>query len=235
MILVPLGNLWSLPWPGVPIGDGLFGELAELAVVPSLTVYRRLAQRRPLVRGPSPLSIATWRSPEVQGHELDIFGDARWHHQPLGTAPLAHDAVINARTQVTVVAGHGLPVPGLGHYMELASGVVLTPADLIGARTSPQLVLVSCWGAATPAPPVADPLTLATLALAAGSLQVAATTAELGDRGPATRLVEEFLHRLPDLSMPAALRQARGRLLVDPAVRHGPLRDWATLSTLGLL
>ena len=47
---------------------------------------------------------------------------------------------------MVVLAGHGRSLDGTGHYLELAPGEPLTPADLLGASAPETLVLVACSG-----------------------------------------------------------------------------------------
>lgn len=236
LVIVPLGSLWSVPWPGVPLPSGRFlGQTTRLAVAPSLTVYQRVAAR-PLRRSAGePLRVACWRSPNVLHHNLKGFADARFERRNLTGPAATRKALISGHDDLVVVAGHGLPVAGTSHYLELAPGESLTPADLLGSAAPELMVLVACWGAATPSPNASDPLTLATMALAAGSRHVAATVAELGDNVWATRFVEFFLERLADTSMPTALRDATAEALRDARIRTGPLKNWAPLVTVGSL
>lgn len=236
LVIVPLGGLWSVPWTAVPLPDRRFlGEAARLAIAPSLTVNARVAARplrRPTGR---PLNVACWRSHDIVFHDLEIFDEPRWQRRALAAAWEAREAVTAGLDDVVVVAGHGLALDSVGHYLELAPGEPLTPADLLGATAPEFLVLVACWGAATPTSAPADPLTLATMALAAGSRQVAATVAELGDNLRATRFVELVIDRLAASPMPEAIRDATAAFLDDERIRTGPLKDWAPLVTVGAL
>lgn len=38
LLIVPLGSLWALPWPALPVGEAFLGERFTLAVAPSLTL-----------------------------------------------------------------------------------------------------------------------------------------------------------------------------------------------------
>ena len=236
LVIVPLGGLWSVPWPAVPLPDRRFlGEAARLAIAPSLTVNSRVAARplrRPTGR---PLNVACWRSPDIVFHDLEIFDEHRWQRRALAAAWEAREAVTAGLDDVVVLAGHGLALDGVGHYLELAPGEPLTPADLLGATAPELLVLVACWGAATPASAPSDPLTLATMALAAGSRQVGATVAELGDNLRASRFVELVIDRLAGSPMPDAIRDATAAFLADERIRTGPLKDWAPIVTVGAL
>lgn len=236
LVIVPLGALWSVPWPAVPLPSGrMLGEVTRVAITPSLTMYERVAARPRRRPATPPLGLACWRSPNVDFHDLQGFDEATWHRRELAGAGAAREAVTSAIDDVVVLAGHGRSLDGTGHYLELAPGEPLTPADLLGANAPETLVLVACWGAATPITAPSEPLTLATMALAAGSRQVAATVAELGDNVRATRFLELVLERLADRSMSAAVHDATDLLLRDARIRNGPLRDWAPLVTIGTL
>jgi hypothetical protein len=67
-------------------------------------------------------------------------------------------------------------MPGLGHYLELGSEVILTPAEMFASTPPKSLALLACCGARVPGQSNRDPLTLATIALAArGSRQILVT------------------------------------------------------------
>src|SRR5262249_17272769 len=147
-------------------------------VCPSLTVHRQLAARSdPPDQPPWPVDV--WRSPTVDGHPLTIFdGDPRWHPRPVPTAQHARE-LLRAGRAAMVVIGHGRPAPGLGLYLELDRDEWLLPVDLIGATPPRRLLMIVCWGGATPGGAASDPISLATLALAGGSREVLATVGEL--------------------------------------------------------
>jgi hypothetical protein len=69
------------------------------------------------------------------------------------------------------VRGHAC----LGHYLELGSDVILTPAEMFASTPPKSLALLACWGARVPGQSSGDPLTLATIALARGSRQILVT------------------------------------------------------------
>jgi tetratricopeptide (TPR) repeat protein len=232
LLIVPLGSLWALPWPAVPAGEAFLGERFTLAVAPSLTLadhVRRSGQP------PAPRSVGQWRSPQVHHHELVAFtDDARVTLDSFGSAEAALTAVTSGQAHdLIVITGHGRPVPGIVHYLELAPRVLLTPAALLDAHTSDQLVLAACWGAHAPGAADSDPLTLATIALTRGSRAVLATTSELADDPLASRFLNGVLHRLPSSTMPVALREMTRRFLADPRHRTGYLSRWAPLVTVG--
>ncbi|MBK8078284.1 MAG: hypothetical protein IPK24_22745 [Kineosporiaceae bacterium] len=77
-----------------------------------------------------------------------------------------------------------------------------------------------------------DPLTLAVIALVAGSREVLATVGELADSPEATFFVQRILAtRAPEL--PGAVTQATRALLAGPGMRKAPVAHWAPIITLG--
>ena len=232
LLIVPLGSLWALPWSAVPVGEAFLGERFTLAVAPSLTLADHVRRSGEL---PRPRTVGQWRSPQIRHHELIAFADdARVTLESFRSADAALAAVTSERDHdLVVIAGHGRPVPGIVHYLELAPRVLLTPAALLDGHTPDQLVLAACWGAHTPGAADSDPLTLATIALTRGSRAVLATTSELADDPRASRVLNGVLHRLPSSAMPVALRDMTRRFLADPRNRNGYLSRWAPLITVG--
>jgi tetratricopeptide (TPR) repeat protein len=246
LVLIPVGALWFVPWSAVPLGGvdrpagpgerpRLLGQAAAYAVRPSLTVQRQLAGRGAPGRGPAPQRADLWRSPAVRQHNLTGFlRDPAWQVTVLPSAARARER-LRMGGEVMVVTGHGRPAPGLGHYLELDRDAWLLPVDLIGAQPPRRLVLIACWGAAVPGTGPTDPLSLATLALAAGSSEILATVGELGDSELATLYMEKVLAGLAASSLPDALHAASSWLLSDPAVDHEPIHHWAPLVPFGTL
>lgn len=230
LAIIPLGRLWAVPWPAVPVApDRFLGELQPLTVAPSLT----LADHVGALPGPAVRSLAHWRSPRIRHHELVAFlDDDRVDAALLTSASDASDAVRHPVHDLVVLAGHGRPVPKLGHYLELDDGVYLTPSDLLGSATPQSLALIACWGAHAPGAE-GDPMTLATVAVARGTSQVLATTSELADDQVATTFVNDVLYELPQVGMPHALHEATKDLLANPRLRRGYVSRWAPLITVG--
>jgi tetratricopeptide (TPR) repeat protein len=240
LLLLPLDRLWSVPWPAVPLDDGRFlGEVVPLALSPSLSVHAALLTQTAADRR-TPRPVVAWRSPAIGHHDLDpvFVDDPTWQRRPITESWQLKEALLrnDPGDPLIVIACHGYPIGGLGHYLELAPGEPLTPTELLNAsRTPREVVLISCWGATTPDAPAGESLTIAMLALTRGSQRVAASIAELGDSLAATHFIQAFLHRMRDRPMPLALRDATIRLLEQPGVREGPLRDWSPLVIIGTL
>lgn len=240
LLLLPLERLWSVPWPAVPLDDHRFlGEVVPLTLAPSLSLHAALVEQS-ASEARTPRTVVAWRSPAIMHHVLDLVfvDDPAWQQRPITETWQLKEALLrdDPENPLIVVACHGYPIAGLGHYLELAPDEPLTPTELLNAKRTPrEVVLISCWGATTPEAPASESLTVATLALTRGSLRVAASIAELGDSLSATRLVQAFLHRLRDRPMAVALRDATARLLEEPDLREGLLRDWSPLVIVGVL
>jgi tetratricopeptide (TPR) repeat protein len=235
LLLIPVGELWLMPWSAIPVDSHrVLGQAATYAVCPSLTVQRQLASRATPRRPAGPQPVDLWRSPFVRHHELsDLGADGAWQVTVLATAADARNR-LREGGQAMVIAGHGRPAPGLGHYLELDSGQWLLPADLIGARPPRRLVMIACWGGAIPGRGLTDPLSLATLALAAGSQEILATVGELADsRAPAALYVQRVLASMAVDALPDALHKATTWILQDPAVRAERIYHWAPLVPFG--
>jgi tetratricopeptide (TPR) repeat protein len=236
LVLIPVGELWLVPWSGVPVdGHRVLGEAADYVVCPSLTVQRQLAVRGTPLQDAVPQSADLWRSPFVRNHRLARFQeDPAWQVTVLQSPAQALERM-RGSSQAMVITGHGRPVPGLGHYLELGRDEWLLPVDLIGARPPRRLAVIACWGGAIPGRGPTDPLSLATLALAAGSSEILATVGELADSALAACYVEEVLSAMATRPLPEALHIATRWVLRDEAVRSERIYHWAPLVPLGTL
>ena len=234
LFVIPVGELWLVPErrPGDP--HRVLGQAARDVVCPSLTVQRQLGARGPAGHDTAQPQIDLWRSPLVHNHRLAGFGaDGRWQVNKLTSAAAAKDR-LRADSAAMVVIGHGRPVPGLGHHL-VDSGEWLLPVDLIGARPPRRLAMIACWGAAIPGRGPTDPLSLATLALAAGSAEILATVGELADSDAAALYVQRVLAEMADRPLCEALYAATRWILHDDGVRSGRIHHWAPLVPFGTL
>jgi tetratricopeptide (TPR) repeat protein len=234
LIVIPVGELWLVPWGAVPLGgQRVLGEVADYVVCPSLTVQRQLAARGTPGLGAGPRPVDLWRNPFVRQHELASFQeDPAWRISHLRTPAQARERLRHG-SPAMVVIGHGRPVPGLGHYLELDQDAWLVPADLIGAQPPRRLAVIACWGGAIPGRGPTDPLSLATLALAAGSTEILATVGELADSALASVYVEQVLAGLARMPASAALRAATRWFMRDPVAHGERIHHWAPLVPMG--
>lgn len=237
VIVIPVGELWLVPWSAVPVGaTRVLGEAAVYVVCPSLTVQRQLAERGAPPPPPSPRRVHLWRSPMVTTHTLAGFrDDPAWEVLELASSAEAKERLRNGGDGTIVVSGHGRPAPGLGHYLELDSGEWLLPVDLVGARPPTRLCMIACWGGAIPGRGPTDPLSLGTLALAAGSIEIMATVGELADTPSASAYVERVLTGQAGISLPEALHAATCWMLEDEGDRSDRIHHWAPLIPIGTL
>ena len=236
LIIIPVSGLWLVPWSAIPVsGRRVLGEVAAYAICPSLTVQRQLAARGEPGPATVPQQADLWRSPFVVHHALTGFQqDRAWQVTALRSPDEARQR-LRSGGHAMVVTGHGRPAPGLGHYLELDQGEWLLPTDMIGARPPQRLAVISCWGGAIPGRGPTDPLSLGTLALAAGSSEILATVGELADSGPAALYVEKILAGMAAGPVPAALQAATRWILEDAGVRSELIHHWAPLVPIGTL
>jgi tetratricopeptide (TPR) repeat protein len=237
LAVVPALDLWSVPWPAVSlptVAEGIepLGASVQLVVAPSLTLHVEVS-RRSVVPPRRPMAVSTWRSPDVREFRLTLFDGPSWDHRAESDPGRAIEELRAPDVDLVVWVGHGRPVDGITHYFELNPQAAVTPVDVLELQPPPMLALIACWGAAVPGRGTSDPLTLATVAVARGARQVAATTCEIGDSGPATHLVSSFLHRLPEQDMAQALREATRSFLAVKEFRDASVIHWAPLVVIG--
>lgn len=242
LALVPAGRLWSIPWPAVTVSeDGrVLGECFAVTHSPTLTLLDQplseaLSDPNRLVGGDGPWSVAWWCSTGVIHHRVEAFNvaDTAYVVMPLVSGELARGAVLEGHVDLLVLVTHGRPAPEMVHTLDLDDAIPLTPAHLLAARTPRRLALIACWGAGTPGRRRSDPLSIATMALLRGSVEVLATTSELLDDAVASRFVNQILFRSLTQSFPSALQDSTVGLLAIPQYRRGPVARWAPLICLG--
>ena len=95
--------------------------------------------------------------------------------------------------------------------------------------------MIACWGGAVPGRRPSDPLSLATLSLAAGSAEILATVGELADSPAAALYVEHVIAGMVQESLPEALHAATAWALGDEDFRAEPAYHWAPLVPIGTL
>lgn len=234
LVLIPVGELWLVPWSAVPVSDEqVLGECAAYVLCPSLTVQRQLAARGTPYGPAGPRQVDVWRSPFVHHHQLAAFrNDPHWEVTML-TTPAEARRRLRSGGHAMVVAGHGRPTPGLGHYLELDQDEWLLPVDLVGANPPSRLVFIACWAGVVPGHGPTDPLSLATLALAAGSSEIMATVGELADSVHASLYVERVLDTMTGQALPDALSAATRWMLSQEDARSERVHHWAPVVPLG--
>jgi hypothetical protein len=58
--------------------------------------------------------------------------------------PSVLQALARGGVDAVVIAAHGRPMPGLGHYLELGSDVIPTPAEMFASTPPKSLALLAC-------------------------------------------------------------------------------------------
>ncbi|MFB6907763.1 CHAT domain-containing tetratricopeptide repeat protein [Streptomyces sp. P11-1] len=234
LLLVPASGLWLVPWGAVPVGPRrLLAESTEYVVCPSLLIQRVLAGRGPArpVDGPAHL----WRNPRMEGLELaELQADERWTFDRPATASRVL-TVLAADAHTVVVLCHGRPAVGPGHYLELEPGSWLLPANLLDGTPPQRLYLITCWGGGIPGQALTEPVTIGTLALVTGSVEVLATVGEYGDTPDGDQFAQWVLESLSttDTPLSRAVHLASRRILALEDAWEWPLRDWAPLLPMG--
>lgn len=228
LLIVPIGAMWRVPWPGLPLADGRYlGEVARIVVTPSLTMHRSLIQRP--VRPSTSRPVRVWRNPTLVHHRLD-----QTELEPLPSAAVARATLFDAGAGTVALIVHGRDDPDVP-YLELAPGEVLPLSSLLNpSEIAPRIAFVACWAAAGQHQDATDPLTFATLALVAGAHEVLATTGESGDSAVASMFVKAVIGSTePDFAR--AVNVATRRIMQRDELRCRPIVDWAPLITVGAL
>lgn len=228
--LIPLERLWSMPWAALPVSLGFLGAVPDLLLSPSLSLARSHAGDLGPGCPTGPDTICCI-GPGVSHHELRGLGKPATQARTPAAAQRAYQALTQGGTAAVVVLAHGRPVAGLGHYLELALDLILTPTELLNGQPPRSLALLACWGARVLGETTGEPLTLATIALARGSRQVLSTISELGDSPGAAAVVNDTLSVATTRPWPSALSWALRRRAME--LRDEPLVDWAALTAIG--
>ena len=233
LLLLPVGELWLVPWGAIPLGGRVLGELAEFVVCPSLGLQRVGRHRGAAV--PSDRPAMFWHSSMITFHRFERLGEGgRWSLDKAASASEAK-ARLGSGTHTAIVVCHGRLAPGLGHYLELDVDDWLLPVDVYRGTPPKRLYLITCWGAGVPGSAMTDPVSVATLALSKGSSEVLASVGEFGD----SQVADVFAHRvvtgLADgrVGAGAAVRRVVGELMSEPEYFDRPLGDWAQLLPIG--
>lgn len=229
LLIVAIDPLWAVPWPALDTGGGLvLGEQHAITLAPSLTLA--VQPPRPHPKGST---VAAWRSPHVKHIQLHAFTeDKRIDFKALDHAVDTKDRILDGAVDTLVLVAHGVPAPGVRHFLELDTDVYVTPLDLIGANVPRRLALIACWSAHTPEGQRGEPLTLATIAAMRGA-QVICTVSELADDRLASTFINNVLHDSIATDFATAIHTATVSYLQAPSRRAGFLSRWAPLITVG--
>mgnify|MGYP000951658987 CR=1 FL=1 len=182
ILLIPLEELWPIPWPAIPLRDDAeeyFGQRYPLKLCPSLSVATAV-RRRSL---PAERHVRTWISRDVCEDFWPRKGEGMCH---------STEEIIDALTKGTsdqdvVVIAHGVPAEGITHALTLVPKnkkfppVPFTPFEAMIGTPPGRVGLLTCWSAHTPIDSSGDPLNVATVMLARGANSVLATSAELAN------------------------------------------------------
>ncbi len=262
LTVIPAGRLWHVPWACVPIarppattdadpasesgsldpsvanGSARFlGETIPLTISPTLAYAGRSARVSGSPGQQPARHISWWRSSQVINHDARALKDSGTGTtqtiEELSSGSKARDSLLNATDHLTVLIAHGRPIAGTVHYLDLDDAIPLTPADMLEATPPQHLVLITCWGAASPQTRHGDPLSVVAVALAKGTQSAAATTSELLDDAMAGAFTNLFLDAALQQPLPHALHASTRRFLGRPDMREGYLSRWAPLVVIG--
>ncbi|GAA1025328.1 hypothetical protein GCM10009565_37170 [Amycolatopsis albidoflavus] len=234
LLLLPVGQLWLVPWGALAIGgQRLLCQTTEYVVCPSLLVQRRLRARGPARPVDEPT--CTWRNPIMDSLSLEwMRQDSQWSVEPASWATEAKQRLTDGAHTVIVVC-HGRPHGTLGHYLEMDPGVWLLPSDVLVGTPPQRLYLITCWGGGVPGQAMADPVTIATLNLARGSTEILASFGEFSDDPASDAFAQWVLEQLANTNVPVsrAVHLASARFSTAPGGNDLQLRYWATLLPIG--
>jgi CHAT domain-containing protein len=242
-LIISTGSLLSpVPVAALRINGRYLAEQAELALVPSMTLWAALRMRPPRA-GRGTLAYLDPQLPSSR-RETAALLTALSPVRQVDARQLRRELADSSQYAAVVISAHGTAPgpgdppgggrrehPGLAQGLALANGDLLTAADLLTCRLPEALVTPSCWSARLTVRAAVEPLGLPTAALAAGARWVLAGAVDIGDSTTAS-VMSAFYAALKTGSTPAgALRSAQAGLL-----RRRPQAVpglWAGLTILG--
>lgn len=229
ILLVPLEELWPIPWPALPLQDAteeFLGQRYPLKICPSLSVATAV-RRRSL---PTDRRARVWIS---CGVDEEFWPSEDIDPERCHSITEILDALTNGTPdQDVVVVAHGVPAEGITHALILDEGELLTPFEAMIGTPPGRIGLLTCWSAHTPIGSSGDPLNVATVMLARGANSVLATSAELANDPLSGLFASNVVHDTSENDWGRSLQ----RTITDFShVEHfqEDLSRWAPLRVLG--
>lgn len=229
ILLVPLEELWPIPWPALPLQDAteeFLGQRYPLKICPSLSVATAVRRR----------SLSTDRRARVWiscGVDEEFWPSEDTDPERCHSITEILDALTNGTPdQDVVVVAHGVPAEGITHALILDEGELLTPFEAMIGTPPGRIGLLTCWSAHTPIGSSGDPLNVATVMLARGANSVLATSAELANDPLSGLFASNVVHDTSENDWGRSLQ----RTITDFShVEHfqEDLSRWAPLRVLG--
>ncbi|ADJ47540.1 hypothetical protein AMES_5715 [Amycolatopsis mediterranei S699] len=180
IVIVPDGELWSLPWQAAPVFDDV-----TVALTPSLSVHARLAPTSGVVR-----TVVTLIDPGVEG--ADEVSAALEAAQRSGTLTVAHYSPgVTQTCDLLLVFAHG---EGTGLSFRTGTAAQPVPALQVATEVKAGAAVVAACRALA-APPVSFPITLPSAMLLSGFSTVIGGLWLLPAE-PTARIVADLIHRL---------------------------------------
>ena len=227
-LLVPLEELWPIPWPAIPLqgtAEKPLGQRHPLKLCPSLSVATAVRRRS----FPAERRVRAWIGPDVLSKESWPFKDSDWCHSSTEILEALTNGTPN---QDAVVVAHGVPAEGITHALVLDEGKFLTPFEAMIGTPPGRVGLLTCWSAHTPIGSSGDPLNVATVMLARGANSVLATSAELADDSLSGIFAGNVIHDVSESDWGRSLQRAITRFSRTEPFQED-LSRWAPLRVLG--
>ncbi|QRP51262.1 CHAT domain-containing protein [Amycolatopsis sp. FDAARGOS 1241] len=211
LVIVPIGQLYAMPWGALP---SLRGH--PVSIAPSATAW--IAAERAADTGPVLLA----GGPGVPGAVGEVsklrsvYPDARLVEGTDATSATVLQALDGTRLAHLVAHGAHEPANALFSRLELVDGPLFAHETARLARPPARVVLAACELAMSHIRPGEEALGFAGTLLASGSHTVIGAVARVGDRAAADTMAD--LHRRLAVGTPPALALAEA-IAVDPLRR----------------
>ncbi|MDT8910187.1 CHAT domain-containing protein [Amycolatopsis sp. PS_44_ISF1] len=211
LVIVPIGQLYAMPWGALP---SLRGRAVSIA--PSATAW--IAAKRRTAEGPVLLA----GGPGVPGSVGEVsklrsvYPDARLVDGPGATSHAVLAALDGTRLAHLVAHGAHEPANALFSRLELVDGPLFAHETSRLERPPESVVLAACELAMSHIRPGEEALGFAGTLLARGSRTVIGAVARVGDRAAADTMAD--LHRRLATGTPPALALAEA-IAIDPLRR----------------